>query len=215
MKGAVFGNSGGAGLSTGTSEIDRLWVSGGIVYLEWHCLGCLKPLKYSAKCPMKMKIINLCTRYIYQDELGNVTKTNLTQVSWEDKVTEVRPSCSTHPSHCKTALTSQSCLVFSLVSVLTFISRKVTYIYIERDARQTKEKLNFSGPVQWHRRPLETLHKTKLELYGSGRFIFQSIFFRNRRRGCKGIYQIQVCQESFRILVTKIDVQCLPKYQKQ
>ena len=48
---------------------------------------------------MKMKIINLCTRYIYQDELGNVTKTNLTQVSWEDKVTEVRPCCSTHPSH--------------------------------------------------------------------------------------------------------------------
>ena len=29
-------------------------------------------------------------RYIYQDKLGKVVKTNLTHVTWEDKVTEVR-----------------------------------------------------------------------------------------------------------------------------
>ena len=31
-------------------------------------------------------------RYVYQDKLGNVVNTNLTHVTWEDKVTEVKVS---------------------------------------------------------------------------------------------------------------------------
>ena len=30
-------------------------------------------------------------RYVYQDKLGKVVHTKLTHVTWEDKVTEVRP----------------------------------------------------------------------------------------------------------------------------
>ena len=31
-------------------------------------------------------------RYVYQDKLGNVVNTNLTHVTWEDKVTKVKVS---------------------------------------------------------------------------------------------------------------------------